>query len=121
MYSLKKGVKVDRLHPSISQRLPSLGFLWRAFFPEDEDGLTITSGHEGSPADKIHMLHSFHYTQNFSDEMGRAIDLRVRDVPHERIDLAVAAMKLLLGSKYDVVWGEKYKHTDHIHIEYDPK
>lgn len=120
MYSVKKGVKLDRLHPSIASKLTALDLLWQAFFPEDADSLTITSGHEGSPADKVHLQTSFHYTQNFPDEMGRAIDLRVKDVPVEKVDAVVAAMKLLLGTGYDVVWGAKFKHTDHIHIEYDP-
>ena len=66
--------------------------------------LVVTSLEDGN-----HMKGSFHY-------VGRAADLRTRDIPPDVCKQLVRDIKASLGNDYDVVL-----EKDHIHLEYDPK
>jgi hypothetical protein len=116
-YSIKKGVELAEMDPAMNSAIDRLADLWRVLFPEDKDGLTITSGCEGEPGDHIHHYMSLHYKDNTPTGQGRAIDLRTWDVGMKAVqDKFVAAAKATLGPDYDVV-----VEKDHIHVEYDPK
>ena len=88
-------------------KLDSIALLWSAFFPEDVDGFTITSGSEGYSGDGVHGKNSFHYKNG-------AIDARIKDVGYARIHDFCTCLSILLGKDYDVV-----VEKDHIHIERD--
>lgn len=108
-------VNITDLDVVLSDTLNQLAFLWKAFYPKDADGLTITSGCEGTKGDGVHGKDSLHYVQNSPSGKGRAVDIRTRDVaPMDTLKFATAA-GLLLGGRFDVV-----TEVDHIHIEYDP-
>lgn len=110
LLSLKDGVKINLLDPSLNEKIFRLAHLWAAFFPLDEDGMTITSGYEGQPGDGVHQVDSLHYVR-------RAIDIRVRDVSSDDVfNKFIPAARLMLGKDYDVVW-----EKNHVHIEFDPK
>ena len=63
----------------------------------------ITSGSEGE-----HQPGSLHY-------VGKAIDLRTRDLPSLKVVQLVYALRAWLGEDFDVI-----DEGDHIHVEYDP-
>ena len=116
VYSIKEGVETKNLDPFLGSVIHSLGYLWKAVFPADPDGLSITSGHEGKAGDGIHMSSSKHYIQNNPTGQGRAIDLRTRDIEKKDASAKFVPMaKLMLGKDFDVVL-----EKDHIHIEFDP-
>lgn len=70
--------------------------------------MVITSGNDGA-----HMRGSKHYT----DE---ALDFRTKHLtPHDK-GLLCAAVKLKLGSDYDVVFEDRDGPNEHLHCEYDP-
>lgn len=115
--TLKNGVKIEDLDPYLRQALGPLAWLWMRLFPQDPDGLTITSGHEGEVDDGIHKPTSLHYPDNSPSGLGRAVDLRVWDVGGilHAADF-VRTAKIYFGTDFDVVM-----EKDHIHFEYDPK
>ena len=117
MIGLKSGAQINNLDKKLEEQLRNIALLWKAFFPADTDGLTITSGCEGSKDDGVHKPSSLHYPENSPTLLGRAIDLRTFDVPKERLTNALLpSLRLLLGTDFDVVL-----EKDHIHLEYDPK
>jgi len=108
--SVKKGVSLAGVKPPLLYKLRPMSYLWFAFFDDDQDGITITSGSEGYAGDGVHGSHSLHYT-------GNAIDLRVKDVDSERAGREFCrSLIFLLGIDYDIVF-----EGDHIHVEYDPE
>jgi len=66
--------------------------------------MIITSANDGK-----HGRNSLHYKD-------RAIDIRTRDLPHEKITALAAALQMELGDDWDVV-----VEKTHIHVEFDPK
>lgn len=64
----------------------------------------ITSARDGK-----HMVGSLHF-------VGRAIDLRTRDMPLMGSAAIAESLREVLGKDFDVVL-----EKDHIHLEYDPK
>lgn len=66
--------------------------------------MTVTSINDSKHSDD-----SFHYK-------GLAVDLRIRDVPTEKVDSIFKQLRAALTIEFDVI-----KEIDHIHIEYDPK
>lgn len=94
---VKAGVDISRLKPEIRKKLSMVAnLLWKI---EDKE-LIITSTYEGS-----HSEGSLHYAN-------LAIDIRRQD----RGNTVKDELRDELGVDYDVVL-----HSDHIHIEYDPK
>ena len=109
------GVDITGLDTDIALALPRLAYLWKAFFPKDADGLTITSGCEGNRTDKVHKMASLHYKENSPSGKGRAIDIRVNDVPSATdVMKFVSCASMLLGDEYDVI-----HEGNHIHLEFD--
>lgn len=72
-------------------------------------GAYITSGRDG-----LHKAGSLHY-------VGRAIDLRTRDLTDAEGDALVTALRWRLPRQYDVVDERTKAGAPHIHVEYDPK
>jgi hypothetical protein len=66
--------------------------------------IVITSGLDGK-----HSRKSLHYS-------GNAFDIRTFIYTTSEVNKLIPALKLVLGSDYDVVY-----EGNHIHIEYDPK
>ena len=64
----------------------------------------ITSANDGQ-----HMTKSLHY-------VGRAIDLRTRNLSLSEQRVVLRELKLRLGNAFDIIL-----EPDHIHLEFDPK
>jgi len=64
----------------------------------------ITSANDGQ-----HMVGSFHF-------VGKAIDLRTRNLSNSEARVILRELKLRLGTGYDIIL-----ESDHLHLEYDPK
>lgn len=80
-YNVKDGAKLDNVHKDVMIALiDTITPYWRAYFPEDKDGLTVTSGCEGQPGDGVHGNNSKHYPANCASTHGEAIDIRLNDV-----------------------------------------
>lgn len=94
---IKAGVDISRLKPPIRKKLQKIAnIMWNSESLE----LIITSTYEGT-----HSEGSLHYAN-------LAIDIRQKP----KSEAAFQELKRYLGQEYDLVL-----HTDHIHIEYDPK
>lgn len=101
---LKLGVITDNIDPAMLTAIVYADYLYILYGVPN--GVTITSGRDGK-----HSSTSLHYC-------GRAVDLRIRDLPYpEKTSKLIAGkLKYILGSDYDVIL-----ESDHIHIEYDPQ
>lgn len=94
---IKAGVDLGGLRPEIRKKLPIIAsIMWAC----DEIELIITSTYEGT-----HSEGSLHYAH-------LAVDIRNKP----KSTKAFGEIKRALGKNYDVIL-----HTNHIHIEYDPK
>ena len=71
--------------------------------------LTITSVNEGR-----HMSGSLHY-------QGRALDIRSKIYPPEKVAEVVSEFKKLYDKDYDLIWESQGKPNEHLHLEYDPR
>ena len=103
---LKPGVRLHGLQPQMTVAL--LAIEAAAIRVAAEDGTpyeaTITSVNDGSHAPK-----SLHW-------LGRAVDVRTRDLPdHFPADAYARAIRDRLPTDFDVV-----VESDHIHVEWDP-
>lgn len=96
---VKDGV-VLALAPEMSRALPLIVSAHRDIGIRDP---IITSGSEGE-----HQPGSLHY-------VGKAIDLRTRDLNSYQIVQLIGSLRAWLGEDYDVL-----DEGDHIHVEYDP-
>lgn len=107
---LKTGIKISDLNSAVVLAAVVADGVYRELGVST--GVTVTSGTDGD-----HSERSLHYTSNTPDGKGRALDLRVWDLPTEE-DRQVAVRKLRerLTSDFDVVL-----EPTHIHLEYDPK
>lgn len=94
---LKAGVDISKLRAPIRKKLNTIKTIIRKI--EDKE-LVVTSTYEGT-----HSAGSLHYAH-------LAIDIQ----KNTRVKQTIAALKIKLGVKYDVI-----EETSHIHIEYDPK
>lgn len=114
--SAKLRVETDKVSPAIWRVLEPLACLWRVVFPNDADGLTITSGCETSATHRA--PNTLHYPNNSPDQLGRAFDLRVIDVDKNRVvsTFIPLAKQLVLDDGYDIIF-----EKDHVHFEFDPK
>jgi hypothetical protein len=99
---VKPGVRPDGVRPETLYAIMVADSLFRARGGE----CTVTSLCEGK-----HSQNSLHY-------VGRAVDLRIRDVASKDtvIPAIVRDLKEALGAAYDVIL-----EPTHIHIEFDPK
>ena len=105
LISYKDEVNISGLSTEMRRALGLIAVGWTITFPEDHDGLTITSAQDGK-----HMEKSKHY-------QGDAIDVRVFDVGNDTANTKfVPLIRVILGKDFDVIFEQ-----DHIHIEYDPK
>src|SRR5437762_873988 len=74
-----------------------------------EGPTTVTSANDG-----VHKPNSFHYVD-------RALDFRTHDLTADQKHGWLAAVKIRLGSEYDVLLEDEGKPNEHMHIEFDPK
>lgn len=119
--SKKPEVDISKLHPSLVTIQSTVYHLWEAFFPEDVDGATITSGHEDIANPRVHAPTSKHYIVNNASGFGEAFDLRAHDVQQAKVTIFVG----LLWTTLTVVHGDFFKifaegmltGNSHIHIQ----
>jgi hypothetical protein len=125
-WSLKPGAEIQNLHPTLQKALPLLALVWSAMFPEDSDGMVVTSGHEGAPTDppekRVHGVHSKHYIANNASGFGEAIDLRVNDVQQYKAARCLHLFWTVLETNFpEVEWyifPESWlKPNAHLHIQ----
>ena len=122
-WSVKEGADIAHLHPTLLKAVDLLVFAWAAMFPEDKDGLNITSGHEGPDTgpDRTHGEKSKHYPSNNSSGKGEAIDIRFNDVYQWKASLFVGIAWTILVANYGDIWKffpEKIlTSSSHLHIQ----
>ena len=97
---LKAGVKLDVFSPQILLAIYIADQVYVSMFNKE---MVITS-----ISDSVHGSGSLH-------PLGKAVDIRARDVTSLGKNAFVVAMKTKLGDNYDVVL-----EKDHFHIEFDP-
>jgi len=100
MICIKSGVDVRELQPKIWTAV----YVYESLLNKLKRKTWITSGTEGK-----HSPSSFHY-------IGLACDLRIKNIPKDKVQAVFNEFKALLGDIYDVVL-----HKTHIHVEYDPR
>ena len=105
-------VSLAGLDPKMRKVLPNVDAIWKAYGHE----AIITAGTECFKGNEfIHSLSSFH-------PFGRALDFRTfYFIKSGKIDMftvnkIAARLRDVLGKDYDVV-----VHSNHIHVEFDPK
>jgi len=101
MPTFKAGATRDGLLYEITSKFDDIDAIHKKMIRREA---IITSARDGA-----HMKNSLHYK-------GRAIDLRIYDMPMGVAQKVVTELKNKLGRNYDIV----LEH-DHIHLEYDPK
>jgi len=84
----------------------ALGVIDGVFEKYGNEVTTVTATTNGK-----HSLKSKHWE-------GNAFDLRIRGV--KRVTEIVEESRDILGKDYDIIYGYP-NHTDHIHVEHDPK
>jgi len=100
MPQFKSGVVMWDMHPSITDAMPALDRVSVALVGRDA---LITTARDGT-----HSKTSLHYK-------GRAVDLRINDIPRTIWDQYRDNLAAALGDDWDVVL-----EPDHIHVEFDP-
>jgi len=114
----KPEVDITRLHPVLKRSLTILDALWPIIYPNDEDGLNITSGHEMISK---HLADSKHYIRNCPSGSGEAFDIRIKDVEqHKAIHIChIFWTVIMLREKVDLKIYPEALLTDnaHIHIQ----
>lgn len=102
---LKANVKPDAVGTEILIALMIAKDVWRDAGQE----LTVTAIRDGK-----HRVGSLHY-------VGRAVDVRTKDLPHDIKPLLIASLKNRVTLDYDIVFEDEGGSNEHLHIEYDPK
>ena len=119
--TVKQGADISNIHPLIRRAMETTDALWLAFFPEDEDGMTITSGCEGSSGDGVHGDKSKHYPANNASKQGEAVDVRLNDVLQWKATIFCSVLWTILtvnhGDKFKVFAENLLKSSAHCHIE----
>ena len=108
---LKNGTKFSDLDSAIMFAAIVADGVWREFGVDT--GVTLTSGTDGQ-----HSPASLHYAVNSPSGQGRAIDIRIWNLPSHEAQAPEAARLLRerLTEDYDVV-----VESTHLHVEFDPK
>lgn len=107
MFLLKdKGVCFKKIYPEFLPYIITIGAIYYQHFGKF---MLITSAN-----DSQHLSISRHY-------QGKAIDIRTHDQDPVKVVLFVEALKQLLEPALDIVWEDKGKPNEHLHVEYDPK
>lgn len=99
---LLPGVDPAGIQPELLLALQIAEPIWRRFGAEE---LWVTSIRDGQ-----HKTGSFHY-------VGKAVDLRVKNLPLGTWESVRAALQAAVGPQYDVLLEDS---PPHIHIEHDP-
>ena len=119
--TVKQGAEISSLHPSLTKILKIADTLWGLVFPEDADGMTVTSGHEGFSGDGVHGNKSKHYTTNSETAQGEAVDLRLNDVKNAKAHKFAFILEVLVEDVYNIpinIFIEKeLTQSAHFHIE----
>lgn len=102
---LKANVKPDAVSTEILLGILIAKDVWRDAGQE----LTVTALRDGT-----HRPGSLHY-------VGKAVDVRTKDLPSQLKPILIAELKSRLTSSYDVVFEDEGGANEHLHIEYDPK
>jgi len=114
----KPEVDITRLHPVLKRSLTILDALWPIIYPNDADGLNITSGHEEI---SHHTEGSRHYIKNCKSGFGEAFDIRIKDVEqYKAIHVChIFWTVIMLREKVDLKIYPEALLTDnaHIHIQ----
>ena len=98
--AIKHGARVHGIQPEMILAVVVIeGILREAGF-----ATTITSCVDGS-----HSNASLHYT-------GSAVDIRIRDIPQEKLELLRTSIADRLGMDFDILL-----EADHYHCEWQPK
>ena len=100
----KQGVDISKLHPNAKQFIDVLA----SNFP----GLKISSGHEGSDGDGVHMKHSRHYEGKAIDIGANSSDKKQYAAFKELVGMSAQELKSKFGIKSIIDEG------DHIHVEW---
>jgi hypothetical protein len=118
--TVKEGVDISKLHPTMKQILAILDSLWPVVFPGDVDGLNVTSGHEENDA---HGKDSKHYLRNCASGQGEAFDCRVKDVPRYLVPMIATLLWMLIQIRFDgaiqvKMYGEDILGDNaHLHVQ----
>ena len=100
MTQFKPGVPLFGLQPDTLWAIDQCNAVYQSL----EIDCVVTSTTDGK-----HMDDSRHY-------VGYAIDLRIWNIPADKVSIIHSKLKRALGSNYDVVL-----ESDHFHVEFDPK
>ena len=113
---LKDGTSFDQLDSAILFAAIVADDVWKTLGVET--GVTLTSGRDGK-----HSARSLHYPENSPTGLGKAIDIRVWNLPDWKNTApnAQSMLKKRLNEEYDVIL--EYKDNgdpSHLHVEHDP-
>ncbi len=100
MPQFKAGVQHHNMADELTRHYHKIDDIHRYWVKREA---VITSARDGQ-----HKSNSLHY-------QGKAIDLRISDMPPGRERDVVRELQRALGSDFDIVL-----ESDHIHLEYDP-
>ena len=123
--TLKSGVDISRIHPGIIKANAIIDKLWAAFFPEDLDGATITSGHEVARNAEGKLYHkdiSRHYISNCKSGFGEAEDYRLHDVEQRKATIFGGIVWTVLSVlipdiEFSIFLEEMLTENSHMHIQ----
>ena len=102
----KAGVVVRQLDTALLPGLIMLcGVMERIL---DVNEIWITSVQDGT-----HKSQSLH-------NAGRAIDIRCKIYPPEKVRAVVDEFKAFYDAEYDLIWESQGKPWEHLHLEFDP-
>lgn len=101
---LKPGVKLGGVCPELALAAVVVEATLREYGP-----VVVTSVLDGTHSDG-----SLHYR-------GRAMDLRSKHIAAHNKDLVLRALRVNLGSEFDVLLEGRGTENEHFHLEFQPK
>ena len=116
--NIKHGASIARLSNEIASIIPVIDYLYKELYQTRNEGFTLTSGSEGHHLEGLHKPSSLHYPFNCPEKLGRAIDIRTRDLTDSEVSILASLIKSNIGKNFDVIIENNPKH---IHVEYQPK
>lgn len=102
----KEGVVVKQLDTALFPGLLVLSQIMERILEVNE--IWITSVQDGK-----HKSQSLH-------NAGRAVDIRSKIYPPEKVQQVVDEFKAVYDSEYDLIWESQGRPWEHLHLEYDP-